>query len=156
MSGLPVTIRLLDPPLHEFLPQTDAEIDEVAASMGVPVENLRRRASELHEFNPILGFRGCRLAVAFSEIAEMQARAIFEAAAIAKKKAGEVVTPEIMVPLVIAKAEFDLVRATIDQTAETVPKETGERTPYMVGAMIELPRRRQAGDLLSRRYVGSA
>jgi pyruvate,orthophosphate dikinase len=140
MSGLPVTIRLVDPPLHEFLPQTDAEIDEVAASMGVAVEKLRQRASELHEFNPMLGFRGCRLAIAFPEIAEMQARAIFEAASIAKKKTGKVVTPEIMVPLVIAKAEFDLVRATIDQMAETVAKEAGEPTPYMVGTMIELPR----------------
>ncbi len=140
MSGLPVTIRLLDPPLHEFLPQTEAEIDEVAASMGVDVEKLRRRAAELHEFNPMLGFRGCRLAVAFPEIAEMQARAIFEAAVAAKKATGAVVTPEIMVPLVIAKAEFDLVRATIDATAAAVAAETGEATPYHVGTMIELPR----------------
>ena len=140
MSGLPVTIRLLDPPLHEFLPQTEAEIDEVAASMGVEAEKLRRRAAELHEFNPMLGFRGCRLAVAFPEIAEMQARAIFEAAAIAKNKTGAVVTPEIMVPLVMSKAEFDLVREAIDRMAEAVAAESGEKTPYHVGTMIELPR----------------
>ncbi|WPP06469.1 pyruvate, phosphate dikinase [Methylocella tundrae] len=140
MSGLPVTIRLLDPPLHEFLPQSDEEIAEVAASMGVSADALKRRAAELHEFNPMLGFRGCRLAIAFPEIAEMQARAIFEGAIAAGKQTGRVVTPEIMVPLVIAKAEFDLVRATIDQMAQTVAKETGETIPYHVGTMIELPR----------------
>jgi pyruvate, orthophosphate dikinase len=140
MSGLPVTIRLLDPPLHEFLPQTEAEVGEVAASMGVDAQKLRRRASDLHEFNPMLGFRGCRLAVAFPEIAEMQARAIFEAAAIAKNKTGAVVTPEIMVPLVISKAEFDLVRGAIDRMAEAVAAESGEAAPYHVGTMIEIPR----------------
>ncbi len=103
MQGLPVTIRLLDPPLHEFLPHTEAEMAEVAASMGVPVEKLKRRAAELHEFNPMLGFRGCRLAVAYPEIAEMQARAIFEAAVIAAKETGHPVTPEVMVPLVMTK-----------------------------------------------------
>ena len=140
MSGLPVTVRLLDPPLHEFLPHSDAEIAEVATSMGVSPEKMRRRAAELHEFNPMLGFRGCRLAIAFPEIAEMQARAIFEGAVAAKKKTGEVVTPEVMVPLVLGKAEFDIVKAVVDRMARAVADETGETVPYIVGTMIELPR----------------
>jgi pyruvate,orthophosphate dikinase len=140
MSGLPVTIRLLDPPLHEFLPHTDEEIAEVSAAMGVSEDRLKRRAAELHEFNPMLGFRGCRLAIAFPEIAEMQARAIFEGAVAAKKKTGKVVTPEVMVPLVIAKVEFDMVKAVIDAMAKAVMAETGETIPYIVGTMIELPR----------------
>ena len=140
MSGLPVTIRLLDPPLHEFLPHTDEEIAEVASSMGVSVDKLKRRAHELHEQNPMLGFRGCRLAIAFPEIAEMQARAIFEGAVAAKKKTGKVVEPEIMVPLVIGKTELDMVKASIDAMAAAVRKETGEDVPYIVGTMIELPR----------------
>ena len=140
MSGLPVTVRLLDPPLHEFLPHTEEEIAEVAETMGVSAEKMRMRASELHEFNPMLGFRGCRLAIAFPEIAEMQARAIFEGAVAAKKKTGEVVTPEVMVPLVIGKAEFDIVKAIIDRMAKAVAAETGETVPYIVGTMIELPR----------------
>ncbi len=140
MSGLPVTVRLLDPPLHEFLPHSDAEIAEVATSMGVSPEKMRRRAAELHEFNPMLGFRGCRLAIAFPEIAEMQARAIFEGAVAAKAKTGEVVTPEVMVPLVLGKAEFDIVKAVIDRMARDVAAETGETVPYIVGTMIELPR----------------
>jgi len=140
MSGLPVNIRLLDPPLHEFLPQTDAEIAEVAKGLGVSPEKLRQRATELHEFNPMLGFRGCRLAIAYPEIAEMQARAIFEGAVAAKKKTGETVKPEIMVPLIVTKAELDLVKARIDAMAAEVAKETGETIPYQVGTMIETPR----------------
>jgi pyruvate,orthophosphate dikinase len=140
MQGLPVTIRLLDPPLHEFLPHTDAEIAEVAASLGVPAEKLKRRAAELHEFNPMLGFRGVRLAVAYPEIAEMQARAIFEAAVIAARQTGQPVTPEVMVPLVMAKPELDLVKARIDAMAEAVAAETGATLDYQVGTMIELPR----------------
>ena len=140
MSGLPVCIRLLDPPLHEFLPHSDEEIEEVSTSLGVSIEKLRRRAAELHEFNPMLGFRGCRLAIAFPEIAEMQARAIFEGAVEANKKTGKVVTPEIMVPLVIGKPEFDIVKAVIDKMAAAVAKESGEQVPYIVGTMIELPR----------------
>ncbi len=140
MSGLPVTVRLLDPPLHEFLPHSEEEIAEVAETMGVPAEKMRMRAAELHEFNPMLGFRGCRLAIAFPEIAEMQARAIFEGAVAAKKKTGEVVTPEVMVPLVIGKPEFDIVKAIIDKMAKAVAGETGEVVPYIVGTMIELPR----------------
>jgi pyruvate,orthophosphate dikinase len=140
MAGLPVTIRLLDPPLHEFLPQSDAEIAEVAAAMGADARKLKARAEELHEFNPMLGFRGCRLAVAYPEIAEMQARAIFEAAVQAAQKSGKPVVPEVMVPLVATKAELDLVKARIVAMAEAVIKETGASLDYIVGTMIELPR----------------
>jgi pyruvate,orthophosphate dikinase len=148
MSGLPVTIRLLDPPLHEFLPQTEEELAEVAKGLGFSVEKLKQRAAELHEFNPMLGFRGCRLAVAYPEIAEMQARAVFEAAIGAGNKTGALVTPEIMVPLVMTKAELDLVKARIDAMADLVAKETGQRIEYQVGTMIELPRAAiRAGDI---------
>jgi pyruvate,orthophosphate dikinase len=140
MGGLPVTIRLLDPPLHEFLPKTDEEIAEVASAMGADARKLKARADELHEFNPMLGFRGCRIAIAYPEIAEMQARAIFEAAAEAAKRTGKPVVPEVMVPLIASKAEFDLVKARIDETAEAVAKETGSKLEYQVGTMIELPR----------------
>jgi pyruvate,orthophosphate dikinase len=140
MSGLPVTIRLLDPPLHEFLPHTEAEMQEVASAMGVPLERLRARAVELHEFNPMLGFRGCRLAIAYPEIAEMQARAIFEAALDAAASTGQAVTPEIMVPLVATKAELDLVAARIHAMAKAVMGERGETIDYQIGTMIELPR----------------
>jgi len=140
MSGLPVTIRLLDPPLHEFLPHSDEEIAEVAKAMNASPEKLRARALELHEFNPMLGFRGCRLAVAYPEIAEMQACAIFEAAVEAAKKTGKAVIPEVMVPLVMAKPELDFVKARIDAMANEVKKETGAEFTYQVGTMIELPR----------------
>jgi pyruvate,orthophosphate dikinase len=140
MSGLPVTIRLLDPPLHEFLPHTEADMQEVASAMGTSVEKLKRRATELHEFNPMLGFRGCRLAIAYPEIAEMQARAIFEAAVEAGRATGEPVVPEVMVPLVMTRAELDLVKSRIDAMAEAVAKETGVTVEYQVGTMIELPR----------------
>ena len=130
MTGLPVTIRLLDPPLHEFLPHTDEEIDEVAKAMKVSAERLRARAAELHEFNPMLGFRGVRLAIRYPEIAEMQARAIFEGAVEAGRKTGKPVTPEIMVPLTIGRPELDLVKAIIVAVADTVAKETGVKTPY--------------------------
>ncbi|MBL0403966.1 pyruvate, phosphate dikinase [Microvirga aerilata] len=140
MSGLPVTIRLLDPPLHEFLPHSEEEMQEVAKAMNAPVEKLKRRALELHEFNPMLGFRGCRLAVAYPEIAEMQARAIFEAAVEAGRSTGQPVVPEIMVPLVMTKAELDLVKERIVAMAEAVQAESGVTIAYQVGTMIELPR----------------
>ena len=148
MGGLPVTIRLLDPPLHEFLPHTEAEIAEVAAAMGADPKRLADRARELHEFNPMLGFRGCRLAIAYPEIAEMQARAIFEAAIEAGRATGKTVAPEIMVPLIASKAELDLVKERIDATAETVAAETKASVKYQVGTMIELPRAAlQAGEI---------
>jgi pyruvate,orthophosphate dikinase len=140
MRGLPVTIRLLDPPLHEFLPHTADEIAEVAAAMKADPKKLADRARELHEFNPMLGFRGCRLAIAFPEIAEMQARAIFEAAVEAGRRTGAPVVPEVMVPLIATKAEFDLVKARIDAMAEAVAAETRSSIAYQVGTMIELPR----------------
>jgi pyruvate,orthophosphate dikinase len=148
MSGLPVTIRLLDPPLHEFLPHTDKEVAEVSKGMGVPAERLRARANELHEFNPMLGFRGVRLAVRYPEIAEMQARAIFEGAVEAGRKTGKPVTAEVMVPVTFGKPEVDLAKAIIVATAEAVAKETGVKVPYTVGTMIELPRAAlQAGQI---------
>ncbi|RVB90511.1 pyruvate, phosphate dikinase, partial [Mesorhizobium sp. M7A.F.Ca.CA.002.04.1.1] len=140
MAGLPVTIRLLDPPLHEFLPKTEAEIAEVAAAMNVSPDKLRQRTEALHEFNPMLGHRGCRLAVSYPEIAEMQARAIFEAAVEAGRKAGALVVPEIMVPLVGLVKELDYVKARIDAVAKSVMEETGVKIDYLTGTMIELPR----------------
>jgi pyruvate, orthophosphate dikinase len=148
MKGLPVTIRLLDPPLHEFLPHTQAEIEEVARAMNTDPRKLADRARDLAEFNPMLGFRGCRLAIAYPEIAEMQARAIFEAAVEAEKRTGKAVGLEVMVPLIATKAEFDLVKARIDSTANSVMKETGKKLAYQVGTMIELPRAcLMAGDI---------
>ena len=148
MTGLPVTIRLLDPPLHEFLPNTDEEIDEVAKVMKVSADKLRARSAELHEVNPMLGFRGVRLAIRYPEIAEMQARAIFEGAVEAGRKTGKPVTAEIMVPLIIGRPELDSVKAIIDAVAEAVAKETGVKVPYHVGTMIELPRAAlRAGDI---------
>lgn len=140
MHGLPVTIRLLDPPLHEFLPKSDEEIAEVAAALAIDEAVLRRRVDTLHEFNPMLGHRGCRLAISYPEIAEMQARAIFEAAAEAAKKTGAAVEPEIMVPLVGLKAELDYVKARIEAVAKAVITESGVPITYLTGTMIELPR----------------
>jgi pyruvate,orthophosphate dikinase len=140
MAGLPVTIRLLDPPLHEFLPQHQREIAAIAKDLGVPVEKLKARLSELEEFNPMLGFRGCRLAIRYPEITEMQARAAFEAAINAAKKADKPVTLEIMIPLVAYRREFDILRDVILATAKTVEKETGAKLDFMIGTMIELPR----------------
>ncbi|MBI3436951.1 MAG: pyruvate, phosphate dikinase, partial [Proteobacteria bacterium] len=140
MQGMPVTIRLLDPPLHEFLPHSREDIAEVAAAMNVAESKLVERARELDEFNPMLGFRGCRLAIAYPEIAEMQARAIFEAAVEAGRRTGKPVVPEVMVPLIATRAEFDIIKEHIDAMARAVAKETGVRVRYQVGTMIELPR----------------
>ncbi|HEY1942266.1 MAG TPA: putative PEP-binding protein, partial [Roseiarcus sp.] len=148
MTGLPVTIRLLDPPLHEFLPHTDAEVAEVAKAMNVGADKLRARAAELHEVNPMLGFRGVRLAIRYPEIAEMQARAIFEGAVEAGRRTGKPVTAEIMIPLVMTRGELDLVKQIVVATAEAVATETGVKVPYSVGTMIELPRAAlRAGDI---------
>ena len=140
MAGLPVTIRLLDPPLHEFLPHTDAEIEQVARAMNVDFDILKRRTETLAEFNPMLGHRGCRLAISYPEIAEMQARAIFEAAIEAAKNTGDKVVPEVMVPLVGLREELDFVKARVDEVAKSVMQEAGEEFEYLVGTMIELPR----------------
>ncbi len=140
MKGLPVTIRLLDPPLHEFLPHGDAEFEELAQATGYGVDHLRRRASELHEFNPMLGHRGCRLGITYPEIYEMQARAIFEAACEVAKAEGEAIVPEVMVPLVGTKRELDILKDLIDRVAGEVFAEQGTTLDYVVGTMIELPR----------------
>jgi pyruvate, orthophosphate dikinase len=140
MGDLPVTIRLLDPPLHEFLPHGETEIAEVAAAMRADPRKLKARADELHEFNPMLGFRGCRIAIAYPEIAEMQARAIFEAAVEAGRRTRKTVAPEVMVPLIATRAELDLIKGCIDAVAQAVAKETGAPVEYQVGTMIELPR----------------
>jgi len=140
MAGSPVTIRLLDPPLHEFLPHDGAAIAEVARTLGVTATRLKRRVAGLSEFNPMLGHRGSRLLVSFPEIAEMQARAIFEAAIEAGKQLGTTIKPEIMVPLVTAKAELDLVKDRIAAVAKAVEKEQGVKLAYSVGTMVELPR----------------
>ena len=140
MAGLPVTIRLLDPPLHEFLPHGEEIIGEVAASMGVSVTRLKRRVAALSEFNPMLGQRGARLLVSYPEIVEMQGRAIFEAAIEAGKALHERVIPEIMVPLVATKGELDLVKERIAGVAHAVENERGTNVAYSVGTMVELPR----------------
>ncbi len=140
MAGLPVTIRLLDPPLHEFLPHSDDEIEEVAKASGMDAEKLKDRAHKLREFNPMLGHRGCRLGVSYPEIYEMQARAIMEAACAVAKETGREVTPEIMVPLVAKREELSFLKGRIDETVGAVRKEQGADIDYYVGTMIELPR----------------
>jgi pyruvate,orthophosphate dikinase len=140
MAGLPCTIRLLDPPLHEFLPHGDAEFAELSDATGLGVDHLKRRAGELHEFNPMLGHRGCRLGITFPEIYEMQARAIFEAACDVEAASGEAPLPEIMIPLVATRKELAILRALVDRVAELVFAEKGRRIAYLVGTMIELPR----------------
>ena len=140
MAGLPVTIRLLDPPLHEFLPSGETEIGAVAAALGITATKLKTRIAELHEVNPMLGFRGCRLAIRYPEIAQMQARAILEAAVTAGQRTGQPVIPEIMVPLVAYRGEFDILRRAIVETARAVEAETGATLAYQVGTMLELPR----------------
>ena len=140
MAGLPVTIRLLDPPLHEFLPHEESEFADVAAATGIGIEALRRRASELHEFNPMLGHRGCRLGVTYPEIYEMQARAIFEAACDVAEKSGAAPIPEVMIPLVATRKELELMKAVVDAQAKAVFAEKGRVLDYLVGTMIELPR----------------
>ena len=140
MKGLPVTIRLLDPPLHEFLPHTTAEMDEVAKAAGVDVETVRHRAAMLKESNPMLGHRGCRLGITFPEIYEMQVRAIFEAAAAVHKESGETAEPEVMIPLVAWSREFAILKELVDRVAGEVAAATGFKTPYLAGTMIELPR----------------
>ena len=140
MAGLPVTIRLLDPPLHEFLPHEDREAAQVAAALGMDLMRLKGRVAELEEFNPMLGFRGCRLGIKFPEITRMQVRAIFEAAVNAQKKTGQAFVPEIMIPFIAYRREFDVLRKVIVETATAVETETGVVVPYDVGTMIELPR----------------
>jgi pyruvate, orthophosphate dikinase len=140
MKGLPVTIRLLDPPLHEFLPNTDAEMGEVAEASGVAIDTVKHRAAMLKESNPMLGHRGCRLGITYPEIYEMQARAIFEAASQVRAETGETVEAEVMIPLVAWAKELSILKALIDRVAQEVSAESGVAVPYLVGTMIELPR----------------
>ncbi|MBE7218408.1 MAG: pyruvate, phosphate dikinase, partial [Caulobacteraceae bacterium] len=149
MAGLPVTVRLLDPPLHEFLPHTDAEIDELAAGAGLDAAKLKARRAELSETNPMLGWRGCRLGVAFPEIYEMQVRAIFEAAC-ARAGAAEAPQVEVMHPLVSKREEMKLLRELTDRVAREVMAEHGCELPYKVGCMIELPRAALRADELAQ------
>ncbi|MGH8047302.1 MAG: putative PEP-binding protein, partial [Chthoniobacterales bacterium] len=139
LKGYPATIRLLDPPLHEFLPHTEAQQQDLSKKIGIPVEKIQARVHALHEFNPMLGHRGCRLGIAYPEITEMQARAIFEAAAdVAKKKIK--VKPEVMIPLVGFKKEFDLQAGIVNRVAKEVMAEKKVKFDYLVGTMIEVPR----------------
>jgi pyruvate,orthophosphate dikinase len=139
MEGLPVTIRMLDPPLHEFLPHTEEEMRDIAASAGISVETVKHRAHELKEANPMLGHRGCRLGITYPEIYEMQARAIFEAV-VAVSKSKVAVTPEIMIPLVMTPRELQILKDMIDRVAAEVFASAKTKVPYLVGTMIELPR----------------
>ena len=149
MAGLPVTIRLLDPPLHEFLPHSDAELADAAEGLGQDVETVRRRAAELSEANPMLGHRGCRLGITYPEIYEMQARAIFEAALEIGRETGSPVVPEIMIPLIGTKRELDITRAQVDRAAKAAFAEAGASIEYLVGTMIELPRAALTADRIA-------
>ncbi|MEN0075684.1 MAG: pyruvate, phosphate dikinase, partial [Paracraurococcus sp.] len=149
MAGLPVTIRLLDPPLHEFLPHGEAEVAEVAASLGADVAAMQRRAQELSEANPMLGHRGCRLGISYPEIYEMQARAIFEAAVAIAKETGKAPVPEIMIPLVATRRELEITKAQVDKVAKEVFGESGSPIEYLVGTMIELPRAALVADRIA-------
>ena len=140
LAGLPVTIRLLDPPLHEFLPKSDDELAQLSAATGATADDLRHRANQLHEYNPMLGHRGCRLGISYPEIYEMQARAIFEAAAIVGAGGGTTVVPEVMIPLIAGKPEFDFLQTRIASVADQVAAEQGIKLNYLIGTMIELPR----------------
>ena len=155
MAGLPVTIRLLDPPLHEFLPHEDREAAQVAAALGMDLTRLKARVAELEEFNPMLGFRGCRLGIKFPDITRMQARAIFEAAISAGKKTGNPIHPEVMIPFVAYRREFDILRAVIVEAAHEVEKETGEKLAYDIGTMIELPRAALRAEELAKGETGA-
>jgi pyruvate,orthophosphate dikinase len=152
MKGLPVTVRLLDPPLHEFLPNTRSEMEEVAKAAGVSVDHVAQRAAMLKESNPMLGHRGCRLGITYPEVYEMQARAIFEAAALVKEETGETVEAEIMIPLVAIPREFTILKEMVDRVEAEVTKARGIALSYTVGTMIELPR----ACLLADKIAGDA
>ena len=140
MKGLPVTVRLLDPPLHEFLPKTDKDIDHIAKELNINSNDIKSRITELHEQNPMLGHRGCRLGISYPEIYQMQCQAIFEALAECKKKKIKLVIPEIMIPLVSTAAEIQILRKLVEETAEKIQKIHSIKINYFVGTMIELPR----------------
>jgi pyruvate,orthophosphate dikinase len=149
MKGYPVTIRLLDPPLHEFVPQTVNEIKELASRLQIDADRLMNKVQALHEFNPMLGHRGCRLAITYPEIYEMQVRAIAEATCLAIKE-GLALTPEIMIPLVMVDKELSSLRALTEETVRKVQKEKGVEFAFQVGTMIELPRAAVTADAIAR------
>ncbi len=149
MVGLPVTIRLLDPPLHEFLPHGERELAEVAHALGADLEAMRRRAAELAEANPMLGHRGCRLGISYPEIYAMQARAIFEGALAVARETGSAPLPEIMIPLVATKRELEITRGQIERVAKEVFFEVGRELPFTIGTMIELPRAALTADAIA-------
>jgi pyruvate,orthophosphate dikinase len=156
MKGLPVTIRLLDPPLHEFLPHKDEDVRALAKEMEVPYDVLNRRKETLHEFNPMLGHRGCRLGISFPEIYRMQVRAIVEAACELKKKENQPVEPEIMIPLVGDWRELHYVRNYCEDEIKKVFTEQSMKVPYTIGTMIELPRAALTADLIAAPDKGNA
>ena len=150
MEGRPVTIRLLDPPLHEFLPHDDEDIAELAKDMGLTFEELKSTVESLHEFNPMMGHRGCRLAVSYPEIAEMQGRAIIEAAVAVKESKGYDIVPEIMIPLVGEIRELKFVKDIVVKVADEIIKEKGVDMKYLVGTMIEIPRAALTADEIAK------
>ncbi len=150
MAGLPVTIRLLDPPLHEFLPHSAEDVEAVAAATGIDGKKLLQRAKDLHEFNPMLGHRGCRLGITYPEIYEMQARAIFEAAIAVAKSSGSAPIPEIMIPLVATQKELAILKARVDAIGAEVMEKMGTKIEYLVGTMIELPRAAMCADQIAQ------
>ena len=149
MEGRPVTIRFLDPPLHEFLPNTMEEITALAKDMGVTVEEINMRRAALHEFNPMMGHRGCRLAVTYPEIAKMQTRAVMEAAIEVAEEKGYDIVPEIMIPLVGEKKELKFVKDVVVEVAEQVKKEKNSDMQYHIGTMIEIPRAALTADKIA-------
>jgi pyruvate,orthophosphate dikinase len=140
MNGLPVTVRLLDPPLHEFLPKNEKESSDVSKALELPIKEIEARINELHEYNPMLGHRGCRLGISFPEIYEMQCKAIFEALVQCKNKKIKSIIPEIMIPLVSTEAEIKIMKNLVDRIADDVQKKHNVKINYLVGTMIELPR----------------
>ena len=150
LQGMPATIRFLDPPLHEFLPHNDDEIAELSKTMGLTFEELKSTVESLHEFNPMMGHRGCRLAVSYPEIAEMQTRAVIEAAIEVKTAKGYDIVPEIMIPLVGEVKELKFVKDIVVSTAEEVMDEKGVKLDYHVGTMIEIPRAAITADEIAK------
>jgi pyruvate,orthophosphate dikinase len=151
MGELPVTIRFLDPPLHEFLPQEDSDIEDLAKTMGITIEDLKATVDSLHEFNPMMGHRGCRLGVTYPEIMEMQTRAVIEAAINVFKETGKTVIPEIMIPLVCEVKEFEFIKNIVDTTAKQVMEEKQTKIEYLVGTMIEIPRACLTADEIAKK-----
>ena len=149
LEGRPMTVRYLDPPLHEFVPHTEEEQAELAKNMGLTLAEVKAKVDELHEFNPMMGHRGCRLAVTYPEIAKMQTRAVMEAAIEVKEETGIDIVPEIMIPLVGEKKELKFVKDVVVEVAEQVKKEKGSDMQYHIGTMIEIPRAALTADAIA-------